>query len=65
MLLDYVFVEVVILINEVIAWEGCLQEIVPNDKEVEAKLEVVVIAVLQVDVALIMLAHVVPFNIGA
>ena len=64
MLLDYVFVEIVILINEVIAWEGRLQEIIPNDEEVKLELEVVALAFLLVDVALIVLAHVVPFDIG-
>ena len=65
MLLDYVFIEVVILVNEVIAWEGGLQEIVLDKKEVEPKLEVVAIAVLEVDVALIVLAYIVSFNAGA
>ena len=65
MLLDYVFIEVVILMNEVISWEGGLQEIVPHLEEVESELEVVAIAFLQLDVALIVLAHVVPFDAGA
>ena len=64
-LLDYVFVEVVILINKVIAWKGGPQEIVPNDEEVEPQLEAIAIAVLQVDMALIVLAHVIPLNASA
>ena len=62
MLLDYVFFEVVVLVNEVIAWEGGLQEIVPDNEEVKLELEAVTIAVLQVDVALIVLAHIIPFD---
>ena len=65
MLLDYVFVEVVILLNEVIQWEGGFQEIVPNDEEVELELKVVALAVLLVDMALIVWACVVPFDVGA
>ena len=64
MLLDYIFVEVVVLVNNVIAWEGILQEIVSDDKEVKLELKAVVIAVLQVDVALIVLVHVVLFDAG-
>ena len=64
MLLDYVFVEVVILPNEVIQWEGSLEEIVSEDEEVELELEANVVAVLLVDVALIVLAHVIPFDAG-
>ena len=64
MLLDYVFVEVLVLVNEVIAWKGGLQEIVRDDEEVEHEFEVVAIIVLQVDVALIVLAHIIPFDAG-
>ena len=62
MLLDYVFVEVVVLVNKVIAWEGGLQQIVPDNEEVALELETIKISVLQVDMALIVLAHVVPFD---
>ena len=65
MLLDYVFIEVVILVNEVIVWEGGLQEIVLDNKEVKLELEAVALAVLQLDVALIVLTHVVPFDTNA
>ena len=64
MLLDYVFVEVVILVNKVIAWKGCLQEIVLDDEEVKFELKAIALAILLVDMALIMLAHVVPFDAG-
>ena len=64
MLLDYVFVEVVIQKNEVIQWERGLEEFLPEDEEVELELEADVVAVLLVDVALIVLAHVVPFDAG-
>ena len=63
-LLDCLFVEVVIQPNEVIQWEGGLKEFVPEDKEVELELEADVVALLLVDVALIVLAHVVPYNVG-
>ena len=63
--LDIVHVGVVILVNEVIAWKGGLQEIVPQDEEVEPELKAVAISVLQVDGALIVLALVVPFDVGA
>ena len=63
-LLDYLFVEVVIQPNEVIQWEGGLEEFVPEDEEVELELEADVVAFLLVDVALIVLAHVVPFDAG-
>ena len=46
MLSDYVFVEVVILINKVTAWEGGLQEIIPDNEEVELELKAVKIAIL-------------------
>ena len=62
MLLGYVFVEVVILVNEVIAWEGRLQEIISDDEEVELKLEAIAFIVLLVDVALIVLTHIVSFD---
>ena len=62
MLLDIVQIGVVILKNEVMAWKGGLQEIVPHDEEVESELKAIAIAVLQVDGALIMLVLVVPFN---
>ena len=65
MLLDYVFVQVIILLNEVVAWEGHLQEIVLDSKEVTLKLEAVALAVLLVDVVLIVLAHVVSFDARA
>ena len=56
MLLDIVHVGVVILVNEVMAWERGLQEIVPQIEEIEPELKAVAIAVLQVDEALIVLA---------
>ena len=62
--LDYVHVGVVILVNEVIAWIGGLQKIIPQHEEVELELKTVAIAVLQVDVALIVMAHIVPFDVG-
>ena len=46
MLLDYVHVGVVILVYEVIAWEGGLQEIVHDNEEVEPELEAIAIAIL-------------------
>ena len=64
MLLDCLFVEVVIQPNEVIQWEEGLEEFVPKDKEVELELKANVVALLLVDVALIVLAHVVPFDVG-
>ena len=64
MLLDCLFVEVVIQPNEVIQWEGGLEEVVPKGEEVELELEADVLALLLVDVALIVLAHVVPFDVG-
>ena len=64
MLLDCLFVEVVIQPNEVIQWEGGLEEFVPEDEEVELKLEADIVALLLVDVALIVLAHVVSFDVG-
>ena len=65
MLLDYVFGEVVILLNEAIQWEGGLQEVIPDDEEVEHQIGTDAIAVLLVDVALIVLARVIPFDIVA
>ena len=65
MLLDLVYIGVVILLNLVIPWEGGLQAIVPRDEEVEFELEVVAIAVLQVDGPLIVLALVVLFDARA
>ena len=62
MLLNYVFGEVVILLNEAIQWEGGLQEVVPDDEDVEHQIGTDAIAVLLVDVALIVLARVVPFD---
>ena len=64
MLLDIIHV-VVILVNEVMAWKGGLQEIVLQDEEVESELEAVAIAVLQVNEAFIVLVLVVPFDAGA
>ena len=64
MLLDIVHVGILILINEVMAWEGGLKEIVPQDEEVEPELETVAIVVLQVDGALIVLVLMVPFKAG-
>ena len=60
MLLDYVFGEVVILLNKAIQWEGGLQEVVPDDEEVEHQIGTDAIAVLLLDVALIVLARIVP-----
>ena len=62
--LDCLFVEVVIQPNEIIQWEGGLEEVVPEDEEVELELEADVVALLLVDMALIVLAHVVPFDVG-
>ena len=62
MLLHYVFLEVVILLNEAIQWEGGLQKVVPDDEEVEHQIGTDAIVVLLLDVALIVLARVVPFN---
>ena len=45
-LFDYVYVGVVILVNKIIAWEGSLYGIVPDNEEVEPELEVVAIAIL-------------------
>ena len=58
------FVEVVIQPNEGIQWEEGLEEVVLEDEEVELELEADVVALLLVDVALIVLAHVVPFDVG-
>ena len=65
MLLHLVYVEVVILLNLVFQQEGGLQAIVPQDEEVELKLEDVAIGVLQVDGPLIVLALVVLFDTSA
>ena len=65
MLLDYIFVEVVILVNEVNPWEGGLQEIVPDDQEVKLELEAVALVILQVDIAFSVLAHTKLFDAGA
>ena len=65
MLLDYVFDEVVILLNEAIQWEGGLQEIVLEDEEVELQIGTDAIVVLLVDVALIVLGRVVAFDVVA
>ena len=62
--LDIVHIGIVILVNEVMAWEGGFQEIVPQDEEIEPELEAVAIAVLQVDGALIVLPIVVMFDGG-
>ena len=62
MLLDYVFIEVVILLNEAIQWEEGLQEVVPDNEEVKHQIGIDAIAVLLVDVALIVLARIVPFD---
>ena len=64
-LLHYVFGEVVILLNEAIQWEGGLQEVVPDNEEVEHQIGTDAIAVLLLDVALIVLARIVPFHIVA
>ena len=65
MLLDVVYVRVVILLNLVFQEEGGLQVLVPQDDEVELELEAAVIAVLQVDGPLIVLALVVLFDASA
>ena len=62
MLLHYVFLEVVILLNEEIQWEGGLQEVVPDDEEVKHQIGTDAIDVLLLDMALIVLACVVPFD---
>ena len=62
-LLDLVYV--VILLNLVIPKEGGLQALVHQDDEVELELEVVAIAVLQVDEPLIVLALVALFDASA
>ena len=59
MLLHYVFLEVVILLNEAILWEGGLEEVVLDDEEVKHQVGTDAIAVLLLDVALIVLARVV------
>ena len=59
MLLHYVFLEVVILLNEAILCEGGLEEVVPNDEEVEHQVGTDAIAVLLLDEALIVLARIV------
>ena len=64
MLLDLVHFAVVILLNEVIPWEGGLLKIVPQDEEVELELEAVAIDVLQVDGPLIVLAFIVLFDVS-
>ena len=64
MLLDNIHIGVVILVNKIIAWEGGLQEIEFDNEEVEPELAVAIV-ILQVDVALIVLAHVIPFDVGA
>ena len=63
MLLDYIFNEVEILINEVNPSEGGLQEIVPEDEELPLK--AVAVVVLQVDVASFGLAHIELFDASA
>ena len=63
MLFDYIFDKVVILVYEINSLEGGLQEIVREDEDVI--LEVVVLTVLQVDVASFGLAHVELFDVGA
>ena len=65
MLFDYVFVEVVILINKVIPWKGGLQQIVPDDEEVELELKAVALAILQLDVASSILEHIELFDTNA
>ena len=65
MLLHYVFLEVVILLNEAIQWEGGLEEVVPDDEEVEHQIGTNAVVVLLVDVALIVLARVVLVDVVA
>ena len=62
MLLHLVYVGVVILLDLVFQEEGGLQAFVPQDEDVELELEDVVIAVLQLDGPLIVLALVVLFD---
>ena len=59
------FLEVVILLNEAIQWEGGLQEVVSDDDKVEHQVGTDAIAVLLLDVALIVLARVVLVDVVA